>query len=141
MQRKPNFELSDGRLQIIFEEIRRDDFVQRAVTIEVDGQREILAIELYDASLGILRWRKGVGVGRLRRWQHSTQRETILSDDHSYYSTSLVMSEAEDTDIPYPIPLLGTLGDERLEPILRDVFMSGKTEVKLPKSLIELRPH
>ena len=29
MQRKPNFELSDGRLQIIFEEIPRDEFVQR----------------------------------------------------------------------------------------------------------------
>ena len=136
MQRKPNFELSDGRLQIIFEEIPRDEFVQRAVTIEVNPAREILAIELYDASLGILRWRRGVGLGRLRRWQHSTQRETILSDDHSYYSTSLVMSEAEDGDIPYPIPLLGTLGDERVETILREVLMSGKTEVKLPKSLV-----
>ena len=71
MQRKPNFELSDGRLQIIFEEIPRDEFVQRAVTIEVDEAREILAIELYDASLGILRWRRGAGLGRLRRWQHS----------------------------------------------------------------------
>ena len=89
---------------------------QRAVTIEVNPAREILAIELYDASLGILRWRRGVGLGRLRRWQHSTQRETILSDDHSYYSTSLVMSEAEDGDIPYPIPLLGTLGDEERKP-------------------------
>ena len=39
MQRKPNFELSDGRLQIIFEEIPRDEFVQRAVTIEVDQAR------------------------------------------------------------------------------------------------------
>ena len=136
MQRKPNFELSDGRLQIIFEEIPRDEFVQRAVTIEVDPAREILAIELYDASLGILRWRRGVGLGRLRRWQHSTQRETILSDDHSYYSTSLVMSEADDGDTPYPIPLLGTLGDERVETILREVLMSGKTEVKLPKSLV-----
>ena len=136
MQRKPNFELSDGRLQIIFEEIPRDEFVQRAVTIEVDQEREILAIELYDASLGILRWRRGVGLGRLRRWQHSSQRETILSDDHSYYSTSLVMSEADDGDIPYPIPLLGTLGDERVETILREVLMSGKTEVKLPKSLV-----
>ena len=136
MQRKPNFELSDGRLQIIFEEIPRDEFVQRAVTIEVDEAREILAIELYDASLGILRWRRGVGLGRLRRWQHSNKRETILSDDHSYYSTSLVMSEADNGETPYPIPLLGTLGDERVETILREVLMSGKTEVKLPKSLI-----
>ena len=136
MQRKPNFELSDGRLQIIFEEIPRDEFVQRAVTIEVDEAREILAIELYDASLGILRWRRGAGLGRLRRWQHSHKRETILSDDHSYYSTSFVMSEADGGEAPYPIPLLGTLGDERVETILRDILMSGKTEVKLPKSLV-----
>ena len=46
------------------------------------------------------------------------------------------MSEADDGDIPYPIPLLGTLGDERVETILREVLMSGKTEVKLPKSLV-----
>ena len=46
------------------------------------------------------------------------------------------MSEADDGETPYPIPLLGTLGDERVETILREVLMSGKTEVKLPKSLI-----
>lgn len=136
MRRKPNFELTDGRLQIIFEESLRDDFIQRAVTIEVNSERELLAIELYDATLGILRWRRGAGVGRLRRWQHSAQRDTILSDDHSYYSTSLVMSEESESNVPYPIPLLGTLGDEQIELILREVLMSGKTEAKLPKSLI-----
>ena len=45
----------------------RDDFVQRAVTIEVDSELEIAAIELYDASLGILRWRQGLGLGRLKK--------------------------------------------------------------------------
>lgn len=136
MQRKPNFELPDGRCQIIFEEALRDDFVQRAVTIEVNASRDLIAIELYDATLGILRWRKGAGVGRLRRWQHSAQRDSILSDNHSYYSTSMVMTEESENDVPYPIPLLGTLGDEQLETILREVLMSGRTEAKLPSSLV-----
>ena len=136
MRRKPNFELPDGRIQLIFEESLRDDFIQRAVTLEVNAERELLAIELYDATLGILRWRRGAGVGRLRRWQHSARRDSILSDDHSYYSTSLVMSEESEANVPYPIPLLGTLGDEQLEVILREVLMSGKTEAKLPGSLI-----
>ena len=136
MERKPNHPLSDGKVQIIFEESSREDFVRRAVTIEVDAEREILAIELYDATLGILRWRRGVGVGRLRQWQHGDARESILDDGHRYYATSSLLSEEEGNGVPYPIPLLGTLGDDSLEVILLDVFMSGKTEIKLPVSVM-----
>ncbi|MDP7039270.1 MAG: hypothetical protein QGI45_08935 [Myxococcota bacterium] len=72
--------LTDGsKIQVIFENFWREDFVGEALTIEFTHEQNILHMEFYSAKLGIVKWDRGEGVKDANLWECTEERRRHAS--------------------------------------------------------------
>jgi len=72
--------LTDGsKIQVIFENFWREDFVGEALTIELTQDQNILHMEFYSAKLGIVKWDRGDGLKNPNLWECTEERRRHAS--------------------------------------------------------------
>ena len=92
MERLDEIKLPQGRKRVIYEHTWRSEFVGEALTIEYEGDQEVVSIEFYSSDHGIVRWVRQLGFLPSHSWECD---QTIQGNLHGQHYPAALLNGAE----------------------------------------------
>ncbi len=92
MERLDEIRLPQGRKRVIYEHTWRSDFVGEALTIEYEGDQEVVSIEFYSSEYGIVRWVRQLGFLPSHSWECD---KTVHGNLHGQHYPAALLNGAQ----------------------------------------------
>jgi hypothetical protein len=90
MKRLPDKTPASGLRRVVFEHEWRPEFVGEALTLDLDQEDRLQAIEFYSARFGVVRWTSGFGLGAARRWESEEERLDRTNDFAKHFPATFL---------------------------------------------------